>query len=104
MAALDQPPPVTCTIVRQEVGEQLRFRGLVIARRDASGTYSIHVTKSSSSGNSAVVNQRGRFVAPAGQQTFVGLAAFKHDADARYKAEAAVRVGKETYSCPTAYP
>ncbi len=94
---------MTCAIVRQEVGDELRFRGLVIARRDAAGTYSIHVAKSSPAGNS-VVNQTGKFSAPAGRQTFVGLAAFRRDAEAKYKAEVAVRVGKETYACPSAYP
>jgi|SRR6185312_3417824 hypothetical protein len=98
MAAVDQPPPVVCIVVRDEVGDRLRLRGRVISREEKHGTYSFRVKKAGPAGTSNI-QMGGPFTASANVETFVGLANFNVEPGATYNTDFSVTVGDQVYRC-----
>jgi hypothetical protein len=45
MAALDQPPPIICSIVQEEIGNRVQLGGRVISRQETQGNFSLCVIK-----------------------------------------------------------
>ncbi len=100
MMALNQSPPpaIMCSVVRENVGNQLRFRGRLVAPTQVQGSYSLRIKKIARSGSS-VVSQTSSFTASPNKETFVGLASFNQDANARYDVQLTLQVGGQTYNC-----
>jgi hypothetical protein len=98
MAALDQPPPIICSIVQEEIGNRLQLRGRVISRQQTQGNYSLHVTKNGPSGSSTIA-QSGTFSTSANAEAMLGLASFNMEPAAHFRANFSLRVGEQTYSC-----
>ena len=98
MPALDQPPPIICSIVREQIGDRLHLHGRVIGRQDARGNFSLRVVKTGPSGSSSTA-QSGTFSTPANAETLVGLASFNMEPGAHFTADLSLRVEGQTYGC-----
>jgi hypothetical protein len=98
MTPLDQPPPIICSIVKQEGHERVQLRGRLVGRETAKGTFSLRVEKSGPSGSSTIA-QSGTFSTAPNQEKLVGLASFNMEPSAHYKAELSLRVGNQVYKC-----
>ncbi len=100
MVVLNQAPPpaINCSVIREDVGTQLRVRGRVIAATRVQGSYSLRVRKTVRSGSS-VASQAGSFTAAPNEETFVGLASFNQEKNASYDVQLTLRVGDQTYEC-----
>jgi hypothetical protein len=123
MMALNQSPPpaITCSVVRDNIGNQLRFRGRLVTPTQVEGSYSLRVKKIARSGSS-VVSQPGTiapsaqernnigtdviltkelssFTAAPNKEPFVGLASFNQEANARYDVQLTLQVGGQTHNC-----
>lgn len=98
MAALDQPPPIVCVIVRQEAGDRVQLRGRVVSPEAGQGTYSLHIAKTGPAGSSNI-QMGGSFTLAANVETFVGLANFNVDRNASYTTDFTVTVNDRTYRC-----
>ena len=98
MAALNQPPPIVCVIVREEVGDRVQLRGRVLSREAGHGTYSLHVVKAGPAGSSNI-QMGGPFTLAANAETFVGLANFNVDHNASYTPDFTVTVNDRLYRC-----
>ncbi len=98
MAVVEPPPPIICSIVRQESGGRVQLRGRLTSRKETEGNYSFRVVKTGPSGSSTI-NQGGAFSALANTETQVGFASFNIEPGARFAAEFSLRVGDRTYNC-----
>jgi hypothetical protein len=98
MAALDQPPPIVCVIVREEAGDRVQLRGRVVSPEAGQGTYSLHVIKTGPAGSSNI-HMGGPFTLAANVETFVGLANFNVDRNASYTTDFTVTMNDRTYRC-----
>jgi hypothetical protein len=98
MAALDQPPPIVCVIVREDIGDRVQLRGRVVGREAGHGVYSLHVVKTGPAGSSNI-HMGGPFTLAANVETFVGLANFNVDRDASYTTDFTVTVNDRLYRC-----
>jgi hypothetical protein len=98
MAAIDQPPTVVCSVVREQTGDRLQIRGRLIGQEDLRGTYSLRIRKIGPSGSSTV-NQGGPFSASANAESFVGLANFNTEPGTTIVAEFSLLVGDQTHVC-----
>jgi hypothetical protein len=98
MAPVEQPPPIICSIVQQEIGDRVQLRGRLTSQEGAQGSYSFRIVKTGPSGSSTI-NQGGPFSAPANKETLVGSASFNLEPGARFTAEFSLRVGDQTIIC-----
>jgi hypothetical protein len=98
MAALDQPPPIVCVIVREEIGDRVQLRGRVMSPENGDGVYSLHVVKTGPAGSSNI-RMGGPFKLAANVETFVGLANFNVDRNASYTTDFTVTVNDRVYRC-----
>ncbi len=98
MAPVDQPPPIVCSIVQQEIGDRVELRGRLTSDKETQGRYSLRIVKTGPSGSS-VVNQGGAFSAAANTETLVGLASFNLEPGARFTAQMSLRVADQAYRC-----
>lgn len=98
MGPVDQPPPVICSIVEQEIGDRLQLRGRLIGTKKTQGNFSLRIVKAGPSGSSTIA-QSGTFSTPANTETLVGFASFNKEPGARFTAEFSVQVGEQTYTC-----
>jgi hypothetical protein len=98
MAAIDQPPAVVCSVLREERGEQIQIRGRVVSKADLRGTYSLSIRKSGPSGTSSV-KQGGQLAVPANTETFVGFASFNADPETRFVVDFHVQVDGKIFAC-----
>jgi len=65
---LDQPPPIICSIVQEEISNRLQLRGRVISRQETQGNFSLRVIKNGPSGSSTIA-QSGNFSTSANAET-----------------------------------
>lgn len=98
MAAIDQPPAIACSVVREQSGGRMQICGRLVSRADVSGIYSLQIKKAGPSGSSSV-SQGGPFAASAEQELFVGNATFNSDPETKFVVEFSIRVGDHTVSC-----
>lgn len=99
MAALDHPPQIACAVVREVVGDKVQLRGRVVSLEAGEGSYSLHIIKSGPAGSSNI-QMGGPFSFTAGAETYVGLAHFNVELNARYTTDFSVIVNNQTYNCP----
>jgi hypothetical protein len=100
MLPLDQPPPIVCSIVQQQVGHRVQVRGRVVGRQEAQGNFSLQVIKSGPSGSSTI-SQSGTFSINAGREKLLGLAVFNTEPGVHFTAELSLRVDRQTFTCKT---
>jgi hypothetical protein len=98
MPTLDQPPPIICSIVQEQIGDRLQLRGRVIGRQETQGNFSLRVIKTGPSGSSSTA-QSGTFSTQANAETLVGMASFNMEPEAHFTADLSLRVEGQTYSC-----
>jgi hypothetical protein len=98
MAAVDQPPPIVCVILREEVGDRVQLRGRVVSPEASHGVYSLRVVKNGPAGSSNI-QMGGPFNLAANVETFVGLANFNVDHNASYTTDFTVTVNDRLYRC-----
>jgi hypothetical protein len=98
MAAIDLPPGIVCSVVREESGDRVQIRGRVVSPRDLQGTYALHIRRSGPSGSSTV-NQNGAFAAPADRETFLGQASFNLEPGVTLQTDLTLRVGDNIRTC-----
>ena len=94
----DQPPPIICSIVRQDIGGHLHIRGRVTGRPKAQGNFYLHVIKTGPSGSSTM-SQSGTFSIPENREKLLGLATFNMRAADHFTAELSICVDGKTYTC-----
>ena len=97
MAAADQPPPIVCSIVRQDLSDRLQLRGRVIGRVEVQGDFSLQVIKTGPSGSSAI-RQSGTFSIPENRERLLGLRTFNLSAGDHFT-ELSLHVDGQTYTC-----
>lgn len=98
MTAVDQLPPIVCSIVLQDSGDRLQIRGRVIGRPEAQGNFSLQVIKTGPSGSSTM-SQSGTFSIPENRERLLGLATFNLQAGEHFTAELNLHIDGQTYSC-----
>jgi hypothetical protein len=98
MSVADQPPVIQCAVQQDRAGDRLRLRGRLVSSRDATGTYSLRIVKTSPAGSSNI-KMGGKFSAAANVETFVGLANFNVETGATYETDFSLTVGQRTYAC-----
>ena len=98
MPTLDQPPPIICSIVQEQIGDRLQLQGRVIGRQDAQGNFSLRVVKTGPSGSSATA-QSGIFSTLANAETLVGTASLNMEPGAHFTADLSLRFNGQTCSC-----
>ena len=94
----DQPPPIVCSIVREDISGLLQIRGRVTGRPNAEGDFSLHVVKTGPSGSSTM-SQSGTFSITQNREKLLGLATFNMSAGDHFTAELSLRVDGKTYNC-----
>jgi hypothetical protein len=92
------PPPVTCSVIEQRVGDTLAVQGRIAVREAADGRYAMKVRKVSRSGTT-FLNQAGTFQVARGGETAVGAASFNIEPGISYRIELTVTIGSQTYTC-----
>ena len=98
MSPIDQPPPIVCSIIRQDIGDRLQVRGRVIGKPEAQGDFSLQIVKSGPSGSSTM-SQSGTFSIPKNREKLLGLATFNMATEDHFTAELSLRVDGQTYTC-----
>jgi hypothetical protein len=84
MPALDQPPPIICSIVQEQIGNRLQLHGRAIGRQETQGNFSLRVIKIGQSGSSSTA-QSGTFSTQANAETLVGMASFNMEPEAHLR-------------------
>ncbi len=92
------PPTVTCSVVSTPSGASTRFQGKLVSLEAVDGTYRFAIKKSGPAGTS-MVQQGGRFSAPARTETFVASTTVSVEPGAEYDVDFSVEVAGNAYHC-----
>jgi hypothetical protein len=98
MAPVDQPPPIVCSIVQQDIGNRLQIRGRVVGRQGAHGDFSLQVVKTGPSGSSNL-SQSGTFSIPENRERLLGMATFNMAPGDHFKANLKIHLDGKDYTC-----
>jgi hypothetical protein len=98
MAPIDQPPPIVCSIIQQDVGNRLQIRGRVIGRQGAHGNFSLQIVKTGPSGSSNL-SQSGTFSIPENREKLLGLATFNMTPKDHFTANLTIHLNGQIFTC-----
>lgn len=97
------PPSISCTLLEQRQGTQVRIGAQIRADVAQSGTYRLEVIKSGPSGSSQI-SQQSEFTLDAGRSVQILGLSLSMEPSARYRAVLSVKTGGSTYACERTGP
>ncbi|GJD78250.1 curli-like amyloid fiber formation chaperone CsgH [Methylobacterium gregans] len=103
VVSAEVPPPISCALVEQRVGAQVRISVQIRSDAERVGIYRLQVIKQGPSGDSRI-SQQSKFALDAGRSMQIQGLSLSMEPSAHYRAVLSVSSGGATYVCERTGP